>query len=350
MSSMSTTMKSNASKNHRWRFLAALCLVSLGWAISAPAQQPAVPDTIRIGSMPWVGWAALDVAEDQGIWQDLGLEVKVVHYDNSYLMHDAMFIGELDLALAMLGQIIHVHHEMKPVVVLGQTNWSHGGDVLMVQPDFNIIAAPLHTPLGIYVDGAALPYFLDLALTRAGAFLENFRLVVVREDEMVSQFKAGRIKAGVFFGPYALDVAAAGGEALATSADFPGCIPEGMYAFRDHYQSFDHGQLVNINRGWIQAVAWLNDPANQREFYRILRERTLQGMGTFSDADLKTMLEAVRPHDPAALKELNSPDGATAEYLLHIQNPAYCHHETVNLTNILDTRPLMDALAAEAGE
>ncbi len=343
-------MNQHAFLFHHWRLLATVCLVILTWSMPAPAQQAAVPDTIRIGSMPWVGWAALDVAEDQGIWEDLGLTVEVVHFANSYLMHDAMFIGELDLALSMLGQIIHVHHEMKPVVMLGQTNWSHGGDVLMVQPGFDVITAPAQTPLGIYVEGAALPYFVDLALARAGASLENFRLVLIHQEDLVPQFKAGRIKAGLFFGPYALDVAAAGGVALATSADFPGCIPEGMYAFSDHYQDIGHDKVVVIFRGWIRAVAWLKDPANQGEFFRILRERTLGGMGTFSDADLKTMLDAVRPHGPAALKSLNLEGGATEKFLVRIQDPIYCSHDPVTMEGLLDTGPLMEALAAEAKE
>jgi NitT/TauT family transport system substrate-binding protein len=320
------------------------CLVAATLS-SAPADEA----VLHIGSMPWVGWSPLDVAEDQGFWDDLGLAAEVVHFPNSYLMHDAMFVGEADVAFSMLGQIIDVHRTVAPVVILGETNWSHGGDVLMTQPGFDLATAPAMTPIGLYIDGPALKYFVELALRREGSSLDHFRLVVIRADDLVPQFRAGRIQAGTFFGPYMLEAAAAGGVALATSADFPGCIPEGPYTFVDRLETIGADRLEALFRGWLRGLAWQRDPANHDEFFRILRERTLRGFGEFSDADLETMLAAVRLHQPSTLVRYNSPGGAAADYIDRVQR----HFPTepgADPAHLLDARFLLAALADEVGE
>lgn len=258
----------------------------------------------KIATVNWAGWAFLDVAEQKGFWKELGVDVEVVHFEDGAIMHDKMITGGVDLSMNMMPYTIWMHDKVKPVSVLMESNWSNGGDKIIVRnvKTFEQGAGP--KVIGVYLDGYALEFFLEHYLRAQGQSLTDYSIVKMQPSELVNQFNAGRLHAVVIFEPLASKVVEIGkGSVVATTADYKGVIREGLYTFSERLKTYPKEDVVNILRGMIKAMVWIGDEQNKEEFYRILNKHTFfQQEEPFSDIVLEQMLDEVRVH--SSFKEL----------------------------------------------
>lgn len=254
--------------------------------------------TYRISTVNWAGWAFLDVADQKGFWKELGVNVELVHFEDGAIMHDKMIIGEVDLSMNMMPYTIWMHDKVKPVSVLMESNWSHGGDKIVVKDADTFKKGTGTKVIGIYLQGYPLEYFLQRYLRSIGRSLSEYSLVKMQPSELVNQFNVGRLQAIVIFEPLASKAVEGGnGEVVATTADFNGVIREGLYTFKKRLLSYPREDVVNIIRGIIRALRWIDDEKNQREFYTIVNEHTFfNEKEPYSDEVLAQMLHEVKVH------------------------------------------------------
>lgn len=316
-------------------------------AVASPAFAGRV---YRIATVPWVGWSPLDVAEDQGFWRELGVDVEIQRYPDGVSMHDAMRINKVDLGMDMLAHVMEVDRTTRPATILGETDWSDGGDKFIVQEGFDLKAHP-GAPLGVYLEGPALAVFLAKYLASQGLHLSDYRLAPMPPDDLVQQFQADRIPAVVLFNPFALELEnSTPCRVVATTADFPGCVPEGMYTFQTSFTPQEGKDLVAIMRGWIRGVRWIEDPANAVQYRRILRERTFAGRAGISDEDIDAMLDDARIHNPRVLRAINRPGGEASRFLAGFYRTIGAAADSISAADIdrvFQPTYLLDALAAE---
>lgn len=261
--------------------------------------------TYRISTVNWAGWSFLNVAKEKGIWDELGVSVDVKHFQNGALMHDAMLIGDIDFSMNMLPYMYWMNTHVQPVSMLLETNWSTGGDMFIINPKISLNDQQKKT-VGIYVDGYALEFFAGQYLEKEGIDIKNFTFLYMKPDELVQQFIAGRLTAVVLFEPLTSMITSQNkGKVVATTADFPGVIREGLYTFKSRLVSFPKEDMINILRGIIRASRWLQNPANQKEFYSILNNHTFLNEDNFSDKELSEMLKSVKIHTLNDLKKEN---------------------------------------------
>ncbi|MDY6904726.1 MAG: ABC transporter substrate-binding protein [Thermodesulfobacteriota bacterium] len=269
----------------------------------------------KIATVAWIGWSPLHVAAANGFWDDLGMDVAVYDYDEPIVILEAIKARKIDLAMDMVGSLVGIYMKGEPVVAIAETNWSHGGDKVIVHKGDRLIYHK-NGVIGVFLKQPSCLFFLDRYLQQVNLRLSDFRIVEINSWDLSEQFIAGRLPAIVNYEPWATDAIQYGnGEVLATSADFRGCIPECLWGYRRTVNRMPAEDIHNILRGWIKAVRWLQNPDNQAAYYKILEERTFKAQANLTRDDFAAMLDNVSIHDAGELYERNRNNGGLFGYL-----------------------------------
>ena len=264
---------------------------------------------IRIGTDPWIANYPANVAATKGFWKEQGLEVKIITYETDSERANATKSGKVHCGISMLGSALSWIQEGLPVTVLAETDWSHGGDKFIITKGIEAKALA-GKRIGIYVDDTAVCYFLAQALAKHGLTLAQVELVEMEPDAMTKQFLAGKLPAIVNYDPAASNAVAGGGVQVASTADFPGVMPEGLVANRERWSELSQDQQTKLLRGWVKAVTWSKDPANWQELCTIIRTQTYAGAaeGPKDEAAVKELLAGVLVHDAKTMAKRNQDD------------------------------------------
>lgn len=296
---------------------------------------------------PWVAWAPAMVAQEKGMWRQSLLDVTV----SSCSEGDAVqrFVSrKADFALMMAGTAIGLQASGEAdLVVLAEVDWSHGGDKILVKKGTKI-AELKGKRLGVYEDSPAVMMFLAAKLKAEGLSISDFKIVVVEDmDSLAGQFVNGRLACAISYEPFVAKAAAAGTcEIIATTADFPGVMPEVLVGHRRVVDKMSPEQLTTLLAGWIDAVEWSADPKNQKEFARICTQRVFPEE-KLAPADIPALQANVRVHQREELRTRNV--GKEAPIGLFLRDcsmfAAGSGGRLVDIDLVLDTRPLQRALS-----
>ena len=326
-------------------FVARFVLLLLTLSALAPAQR------YRLAIDPWIAWAPALVAQDVGFWKRSQLDVVVT----SCAEGDAVqrFVaGKADFALMMAGTAVGLQASRQAdLVVLAEVDWSHGGDKMLVKKGQKL-AELKGKRLGIYEDSPAVMMFLAAKLKAEGLSVGDFKIVVVEDmDSLASQFVSGRLACAISYEPFVAQATVGGAcEVIATTADFPGVMPECLVAHRKVYDRMSPEERTALLVGWIEAVEWCAEPKNEKEFARIAIQRVF-AQEKVTPAEVKAMLANVRLHDRAALRERNLDKQSGIRAFLRdgslFAGGAGGKH--VDVEAMVDTVPLQQALAARSG-
>jgi NitT/TauT family transport system substrate-binding protein len=297
LSCMQSAHKTKDSSMIRLYPVLLLAIVCCAWAGD-------VPD-IRLAINPWIADAPANVADTKGFWKAEGLTVEVVNYDTDSEMVNAMKGGKVHLCLTMLGSAFSWAMDKDPVVIVAETDWSNGGDKFIIKKGTDL-AKLRGQPVGVYSDDASVAFFVSKCLGKKGLKISDVELLELDAEPLTAQYVAGKLLAVSTYEPQASKVVEAGGEIVATTADFPGCMPEGLVGNKDALAKLPPGALVKFLRGWAKAATWSIDPANAAEYAKIVCTQTYSGPDAPKDAAaVKELMAGVRLHDLAALREQN---------------------------------------------
>ncbi len=271
--------------------------------------------TYKIATVGWAGWSPLHVAEINGFWKNYGIDVVVVNYDDPIIILEAAKAGKIDLAMDMAGSLVGIFMSGEPVVALAETNWSHGGDKIIIQ-NGHTLDEYKNQPLGVFLNLPSSLFFLNCYLETRDLGVADFRIVEIHPDNLSAQFIAGRIPAILNYEPWAaMAVEQGNGQVLASSADFPGCIPECIWAYQQQLKTIPEEDIQHLLRGWLAAVDWIHQPENQGAYFEILNRRTFQGLPDYSQEKLAKMIREVKIHTRAELAHRNRTGGGFEAYL-----------------------------------
>jgi NitT/TauT family transport system substrate-binding protein len=217
--------------------------------------------TIRLGFSAWPGWFPWQVAEDKGIFTKHGVKVKLTYFESYTDSLNALASGNLDANSQTLNDTVSsVAGGAKQSVVLVNDN-STGNDQIIAGPGINSIADLKGKKVGAE-QGTVDHYLLLLALRKAGLAPGDIDFQPLETGAAAAAFASGRLDAVGVFAPFTTQaLARQGARALATSADFPGAIPDHLVVSRDlvtnHPDDVQH--LVDA---WFETLDYLkSDPA-----------------------------------------------------------------------------------------
>lgn len=305
----------------------------------------------KIATVAWIGWSPLHVALKNGYWDELGLDVDVITYDDPIVILEAIKAGRIDFAMNMVGDLVGVFMKGEPIVAIAETNWSHGGDKIVVRKGYRL-ENNIGDVIGVFLHQPSCLYFLGQYLKDIHLKLSDFRIVEINSRDLSAQFIAKRLPAIVNYEPWVNEAVAHGsGVVLATSADYKGCIPECLWAYQQTIDNIPTGDIHKLLRGWIKAVVWLKDSDNLSEYFKILKEYTFLKESGLTDEDFSKMLGAVRIHDLSELKERNEDMGGLTHYLSSLKSFLKKNNrleKDYSPETIFDNRYIMHVLKADS--
>lgn len=280
---------------------------------------PLSAKTYKIASTHWVGFSPLNVAEAKGFWKEQGIDVQIVNNADPAVITKQIQNKEVDIGMHMMGTWVGLYQDNVPVKIIAETDWSSGGDKIIVKKNITPDQIKGKT-VGTYDSSPAVTFLLNKYLSQNNLSLSDVKLAEFDPENLADNFISGRFNLIINFDPQALRAEKSGqGTVAATSATYPGCIPEGMGMHNEIYQQTPKEDVVKILKGWIKAVAWCQNSANWTEYMQILNTKTFEGEAPYSEADLKGMLGAVKIHTPQELAERNKTDGGLFTYLKELQ-------------------------------
>jgi NitT/TauT family transport system substrate-binding protein len=262
--------------------VAALALLTAG-ACSDDAGNTAEvgpPPTVRIGFSAWPGWFPWQVAQEQGLFAKNGVTVDLKYFDSYTDSLTALSTGNLDANSQTLNDTLSsVSGGAKQTIVLVNDN-STGNDQIIARPGIDSVADLKGKTVAVE-QGTVDHYLLLLALQKAGLSEADITVKALLTDAAAAAFVAGQVDAVGAFAPFtttALELA--GSKAVATSADFPGAIPDHLVFDADFVK--DHPKEVQaMVDTWFDTLAWI--AANKDAAVAIMAKK-----GGVSDADYKT--------------------------------------------------------------
>jgi NitT/TauT family transport system substrate-binding protein len=327
--------------------LVALLALTLSLGCTNTIVDPAPPRIYHVGMVQWAAFSPLNVADAKGFWKDQGLNVVVDNYAVNSDLNNNLDNGTIDFALDMIGSWVDLRLQGKPITVLGETDWSNGGDKIIIK-DGMTPASLKGQKFAIYLKLLSVENFVAKYLAANGLAMSDFN--IVQEDDpkvLADKFINSEYSITANYDPEAQRATDFGyGVVAATSRDYPGCIPEGFAVRTDRLANMPQDDLVKFFTGWIKAVQWSQDTANWAEYKAILNSKTYPG-SNYSDADLRGFMTNVKVHNKADQLAANQTGGALYDYLTGLNTFAKQNgYPTANFTpaDVFDNTAIVKAL------
>jgi NitT/TauT family transport system substrate-binding protein len=227
------------------------------------------------------------VAQEKGIFAKHGITVDLKYFESYTDSLNALASGNLDANSQTLNDTVSsVAGGARQTIVLTNDN-STGNDQIIAGPGINSVADLKGKKVGAE-QGTVDHYLLLLALKKAGLGPTDVDFQPLETGAAAAAFASGRLDAVGAFAPFTTQaLARSGSKALATSADFPGAIPDHLVFSRDFVSS--HGDDVQkLIDAWFDTLDFLK--ASPAEATSIMAKKGGVSVADYQSYDKGTTL------------------------------------------------------------
>jgi NitT/TauT family transport system substrate-binding protein len=213
-----------------WLVLAVSIVVGLttitGATGGAAAAEPS-GKTLTIGYSAWPGWFPLAVAEKAGIFEEVGLNVKLKYFADYIGSLDAMSAGRLDANAQTLNDTMAgvAAGSKQAIVVVGDN--SAGNDAIICDQSVGTSIKDLKGKTIAAEEGVVDHFLLLQGLASVGLTQNDINFRGVLTDAAAGAFAGGQFDCVGVFAPFTLQaLERPGSHVVFSSKDFPGTIPD----------------------------------------------------------------------------------------------------------------------------
>ncbi len=257
-------------------------------------------DPIRVGVVTWGGYAGgqyfnegFKASAESRFKKEYGIDVEFVLNDDVVASLNAWKNGDIDVHWYTIDAMPTIMPEMEAFdpVVLWQSDWSRGGDAIVVKRGINTVADLKGKSIAVAEltpSHSFLIWLLDAGDLKPG----DVRIVAQPSAiEAAAAFKSGQVDAAVVWSPDdELSVRAVPGAKILESTRSASNIIADVFFAKRSYVEDNRDKLQKLYEGWMRGAAEINaSAANKQKAARILgREMSL------SEADALGMINNVR--------------------------------------------------------
>jgi NitT/TauT family transport system substrate-binding protein len=211
---------------------------------------------IRLGFSAWPGWFPWQVAEEKGFFAKHGVNVKLTYFESYTDSLNALASGNLDANSQTLNDTVSsVAGGAKQSIVLVNDN-STGNDQIIAGPGINTVADLKGRKVGAE-QGTVDHYLLLLALKKAGLAAGDISFQPLETGAAAAAFASGRLDAVGAFAPFTTQaLERSGSKAVATSADFPGAVPDHLVVSRGLLSSRPD-DVQKVVDTWFETLSFI---------------------------------------------------------------------------------------------
>jgi len=227
-------------------------------------------EPITLGYSAWPGWFPWKVAEEQGFFEEAGVEVELKWFDDYLASLTALSAGQLDANSQTLNDtLVGVSAGDDQVVVLVNDN-SAGNDAIIV--DQSITSIEDLAGKSVAAEPGVVDHFLLLqGLDSVGMTEADIQFSGLPTADAAAAFSNGEFDAAGVFAPFTLQaLERPGSKVLFDSSDFPGTIPDFLVFNGDVVEERpeDVQKIVDV---WYTTLEWI--AANPDEATAIMAEQ-----------------------------------------------------------------------------
>jgi NitT/TauT family transport system substrate-binding protein len=219
-------------------------------------------EQLTIGYSAWPGWFPWAVTEEQGIFEDAGVEVELEYFSDYLSSLDAMSAGQLDGNTQTLNDtLVGVSAGSDQVVVVVNDN-SAGNDAIIVDQSINRIEDLAGK--SIAAEPGVVDHFLLLqGLATVGLTEEDIQFNGLATDQAAAAFAGGEFDAVGVFAPFTVQaLERPGSKVLFDSADFPGTIPDFLVLDRAVVEERPE-DVQKVVDAWYATLDWIEENPNE---------------------------------------------------------------------------------------
>lgn len=250
--------------------LAALAMVALAACASSSPSGGSSGSPVRLGFSAWPGWFPWQVAQEKGIFQAHGVNVKLTYFESYTDSLNALSSGNLDANSQTLNDTISSVASGSPQSIVLVNDNSTGNDQIIVGPAINRVEDLRGRNIGVE-QGTVDHYLLYLGLARAGMSPADVVIQPLETGAAAAAFASGRLDAVGAFAPFTTKaLERPGSKAQFTSSDFPGAIPDHL-VFGRGFVAKRPAEVQKLVDAWFDTLAWIK--ANPAEATAIMARR-----------------------------------------------------------------------------
>ncbi|GAA1020270.1 sulfonate ABC transporter substrate-binding protein [Acrocarpospora pleiomorpha] len=310
--------------------LAALALFGTACASepeATPSAAPAAAEKITLGFSAWPGWFPWQVAAEQGLFEKNGVQVELKYFDSYTDSLNALATGTIDANSQTLNDTLaSVAGGAKQSIVLVNDN-STGNDQIIAAPEIKTLA-DLKGKTVAAEQGTVDHYLLLLALRKAGLTEADVQFTPMLTDAAAAAFVAGQVDAVGAFAPFtSTALQREGSKAIATSADFPGAIPDHLVVTKD-LLGRDEKSVQGLVATWFDTIEWI--AANRPKALEIMAKRGGVSVADYESYDKGTTIFSLEQNREAFATDLPAQAKLISDFLVS--------------TKLVDSAPPLDGL------
>lgn len=319
---------------HRPRVAARSVALLAGIVLFAAACGPSAVDPLRVGINPWPGYEFAYLAQEQGLFEQEGVAVRLVELGSLGDSRRAYERGRLDGFFGTLIEVILAAEqaEQRPRVRL-VVDYSAGADVVLARNTLADLPSLRGRRVALELRSLNL-FLLARALGSVGLPLDAVELVPMDPTDMEAAFARAEVDAVVTYPPVSVRMQRDGGAAaLFSSAAIPGEVVD-VLAFSDDTLRHRARDVTAFVTAFARARAWAR--AHPVEANAIMARREHLSAEEFASV-LADGVELVSPD------EQDLYFGATGRLALSIETTSRVLRETGQITRLWSASDLLPA-------
>ena len=214
--------------------------------------------TLKVGYSAWPGWFPLAVAEQEGIFEQAGVDVELTYFADYISSLDALVAGSVDVNTQTLNDTIFgVAAGSQQRIFLTNDN-STGNDAIIC--DAAITTVEDLEGKAIAAEPGVVDHFLLLqGLQDAGLTEADIEFSGLPTDAAAAAFAGGQFDCVGVFAPFTTQaLARAGSHVLFSSKDHPGSISDHFVATAKVAEEHPEA-LQKLVDAWYLTLAWIAD-------------------------------------------------------------------------------------------
>jgi ABC-type nitrate/sulfonate/bicarbonate transport system substrate-binding protein len=219
-----------------------------------------------VGMIPWMGYAPVAVAIEQGHYRALGIDVRIAVYGSLDEVAAALAAGRIQAGFLLTGSFLEQKAQGHAGTLVAITTGSIGGDKLVGRKGVDRAAAG---KVGVYDSGLTLRYNLTAWGKQLGFATANKELTAMTSPEVVENLIAGRLPMAILDEPNASKALADAKIELLAATDGNNPLYDDAVIVGPNDQP---ARTTLFLRGYLQALAWTGNAANREALTPIINK------------------------------------------------------------------------------
>lgn len=211
---------------------------------------------VKVAINTWPGLGPFYVARAKGFDREEGVQLQVTMTENTEARTSSLVSGETDLVGITLDNIVISRARGLPLVVVGKSDISYGGDGIIAKPEIRSVA-DLKGKRVACPEGLPSHFLLLYLLRQNGMGPTDIQLVPADDGGQAAfLFTSGNADAAVTWDPWISQTKKlAGGHVLITTREVPGLLL-GIVAANKDFLPERADRIARAMRAWFKAVEY----------------------------------------------------------------------------------------------